>query len=51
MKKEKRASSLWWLLPLALALPFLGGMTWMFVHMQDRVNELINVAVKLVVVP
>lgn len=41
----------WWLLPLALALPFAGGLIWVWGRYGNSILDLLNVALKLVVVP
>ena len=42
---------LWWLLPPALALPFIAGLIWAWGRYSDKILDLLNVALKLVVIP
>lgn len=41
----------WWLLPLGVALPFLAAALWFFLSYGSKLNSLMNIALKLVVIP
>lgn len=49
MKQKRRW--LWWLLPLALAIPFAAGTGLVMALKGETIRELVNAAVKMVVIP
>lgn len=49
--RSNRASWVWWLLPIALALPFAGGIAAAMALKGETIRELVSAAVKLVVIP
>lgn len=51
MKQQNKAAWGWWLVPLALAAPFLGGLLAAAVIKGEMIRELVSAAVKLVVIP
>ena len=48
---QGKRKPLFWLLPLLFALPLLGGMAYAWLRWGSTAADLLNVAVKLVVIP
>lgn len=49
--KKRRESRLWWLLPAALALPFAAAVGLILLTRGQRLNEMLEAAIKLAVIP
>ena len=50
-KTQVKHKPLYWLVPLLFALPFLGALGYAWGRWGGTVSDLVNVAVKLVVIP
>jgi uncharacterized membrane protein YdcZ (DUF606 family) len=51
MKQNVRRHPLWWLLPLGLAAPFVIAVIWVLSAYGTKVMDLLNIALKMVVIP
>ncbi len=51
MKQNVRRHPLWWLLPLGLAAPFVIAAVWALSTYGTTLTDLLNIALKMVVIP